>query len=235
MTADHTGNTLLQCFERDHRVFDQLELIPFESQRELYPQGVALKHVFFPISGIVSLVYMMENGDSVELAIVGKEGAVGMPMVIAGGKTQHRALTQVSGQGYRLSEKSFQELFNGCDLFRKVFLYYNLPITSQTSMNAVCNRYHPIEQQLCKWLLLCFDRLEGNELRMTQESIGAMIGVRREGINAAAARLQAMGAISYRRGSITLLDRSKLQGLVCSCYQVVQDEYFRLSQLRICG
>jgi len=185
-------------------------------------------YVYFPTSSIVSLLYVMENGSSAEIAITGNEGLVGISLFMGGESTPSRAVVQSEGNGYRLKASILKREFELGGPLQHLLLRYTQALITQMSQTAVCNRHHTLDQQLCRWLLLSLDRLSSNELRMTQELISNMLGVRREGVTEAAGNLQAAGLIHYRRGKITVLDRSKLEQRVCECYSVVKKELDRL-------
>ncbi|MDR3390797.1 MAG: Crp/Fnr family transcriptional regulator [Sulfuriferula sp.] len=210
------------------RIEPKLKLVAMPLGDVLYESGGQLQHVYFPTSSIVSLHYVMEDGASSEIAGVGNEGILGISLFMGGNTTPSRAVIQTGGFGYRLDYLSMMEEFNRAGIMMHLMLRYTQALITQVSQTAVCNRHHTIEQQLCRWLLLTLDRLESNELTMTQELIASMIGVRREGITEAAGNLQRAGLISYRRGHITVLDRSGLEVQVCECYQVVKAEFDRL-------
>jgi CRP-like cAMP-binding protein len=194
----------------------------------LYESGVGLAHVYFPIDSIVSLLYVMEDGASAEIAVVGNEGLVGVSLFMGGETTPSRAVVQSAGRGFRLSAQDLKDEFNRAGPVLHLLLRYTQALITQMSQTAVCNRHHSLDQQLCRWLLLSLDRLHGNELRMTQELIANMLGVRREGVTDAALKLQASGLIRYARGHITVLDRPGLEQRTCECYAVVKKEYDRL-------
>jgi CRP-like cAMP-binding protein len=194
----------------------------------LYESGGKLSHVYFPTSAIVSLHYVLENGSSSEIAGVGNEGILGISLFMGGDTTPSRAVVQTSGHGYRLKSHILMEEFNRAGTVMRLLLRYTQALLTQMSQTAVCNRHHTVEQQLCRWLLLTLDRLEGSELTMTQELIANMLGVRREGVTVAAGNLQKYGYISCRRGHITVLDRAGLESTSCECYDVVKKEFARL-------
>ena len=195
----------------------------------IYESGGELGHVYFPAPGcIVSMLYVMVDGASAEIAVVGNEGMVGIALFMGGGTTPSRAVVQSAGQAYRLPSKALQDEFHRHSGLQILLLRYTQALITQMSQTAVCNRHHSVDQQLCRWLLLSLDRLSSNELTMTQELIANMLGVRREGVTEAAGKLQADGIIRYSRGSITILDRSALETRVCECYGVVKREYDRL-------
>ena len=194
----------------------------------LYESGVALQHVYFPADCIVSLLYVMENGASAEIAVVGNEGMVGISLFMGGETTPSRAVVQSAGYAYRLKGELLKAEFGRSGATQHLLLRYTQALLTQMAQTAVCNRHHTVEQQLCRWLLLSLDRLSDNNLTMTQELIANMLGVRREGVTEAAGRLQASGLISYSRGRITVLDRPRLERKVCECYAVVKKESDRL-------
>lgn len=194
----------------------------------LYESGGALADAYFPTSAIVSLLYVMENGSSAEIAVVGFEGMVGVSLFMGGISTPSRAVVQSAGQGFRLRASVMMKEFNLAGPVLHLLLRYTQALITQMSQTAVCNRHHSLDQQLCRWLLLSLDRLESNELVMTQELIANVLGVRREGVTEAAGRLDKAGVIHYRRGRITVLDRGKLEKRTCECYAVVKKEYDRL-------
>jgi CRP-like cAMP-binding protein len=194
----------------------------------LYESGRTLGHVYFPTTAIASLMFILENGDSAEFAVVGNEGVVGISMFMGGGSTSSRGVVQSAGRGYRLSSRAVEEAFDLNGAVTRLMLRYTQALITQMAQTAACNRHHTLDKQLCRWLLLRMDRLDGNELVMTQESIANMLGVRREGITQAASKLQAAGLIHYARGRITLLDRPGLERLSCECYAAVKKEHGRL-------
>jgi CRP-like cAMP-binding protein len=194
----------------------------------LYESGATVRHVYFPTSAIVSLLYVMENGASAEIAVVGKEGIVGISLFMGGGSSPNRAVVQSAGQGYRLNGKVLLEEFHRAGPVLHLLLRYTQALITQMSQTAVCNRHHSLDQQLCRWLLLSLDRLPGDDLVMTQALISDMLGVRREGVTEAAVRLQTAGLIRYARGRIAVLDRPGLEKRSCECYGVVKREYDRL-------
>ena len=194
----------------------------------LYESGAKLRHVYFPTTSIVSLLYVMENGASTEIAVVGYEGIVGISLFMGGDSTPNRAVVQSAGEGYRLPAPVMMQEFNRAGPAMHLLLRYTQALITQMSQTAVCNRHHSLDQQLCRWLLLSLDRLPSNELVMTQELIANMLGVRREGVTEAAGKLQKLGVIEYSRGHITVLNRPKLEALCCECYAVVKKETDRL-------
>lgn len=194
----------------------------------LCESGVTMTHVYFPTTSIISLLYVMEDGASAEIALVGNDGLIGISLFMGGGSTLSRAVVQSAGQGYRLKAGLMQKEFESSMAAMHLFLRYTQALITQMSQTAVCNRHHTLDQQLCRWLLLSMDRLTGNELLMTQELIANMLGVRREGVTEAALKLQRAGLITYARGHISVLDRKSLEARSCECYRVVKKEYDRL-------
>ncbi|RSZ24375.1 Crp/Fnr family transcriptional regulator [Variovorax beijingensis] len=205
-----------------------LELVPLKLGEVLYESGVVQQHVYFPTDCIVSLLYVLENGQSAEIAVVGFEGMVGVSLLMGGGSTPNRAVVQSAGHAFRLSASHIKQLTDNGGPLLHLLLRYTQSLITQMSQTAVCNRHHSLEQQLCRWLLLSLDRLPGNELVMTQELIANMLGVRREGVTEAAGKLQRLNLIKYSRGHITVLDRPGLEKQVCECYEVVKRETDRL-------
>jgi CRP-like cAMP-binding protein len=210
------------------RISPHLQPISMPLGEVLYESGSRLQHVYFPTSAIISLHYIMENGASVEFAGVGNEGVLGISLFMGGDTTPGRAAVQTAGCGYRLNKQFMLEEFNRAGMMMHLMLRYTQALITQMSQTAVCNRHHSLEQQLCRWLLHTLDRLPSNELTMTQELIAGMLGVRREGVTETAGNLQRAGLISYRRGHITVLDRSGLERHACECYEVVRREFDRL-------
>jgi CRP-like cAMP-binding protein len=211
-----------------------LALAPFLQPVELplglavYESGAAQGHVYFPTSSIVSLLYVLADGASAEIAVTGNEGLVGIALFMGGETTPSRAVVQSAGHGYRLAGELLKKEFEAGGALQHLLLRFTQALITQMTQTAVCNRHHTVDQQLCRWLLLSLDRLPSNELVMTQEMIANMLGVRREGVTEAAGRLQADGLIHYSRGHITVLDRARLEARVCECYAVVKKEYDRL-------
>jgi CRP-like cAMP-binding protein len=210
------------------RLEPHLELIPMRLGDVLYEPGVRLRHVYFPTTSIVSLLYVMENGASAEIAIVGNEGILGISLFMGGDTTPSRAVVQSAGHGFRLKAELLKKEFGRFGQTMHLLLRYTQALITQMAQTAVCNRHHSVDQQLCRWLLLSLDRLSSNELVMTQELIANMLGVRREGVTEAAGKLQDAGLIHYRRGRITVLDRPGLETRSCECYRVVKTEFDRL-------
>ncbi len=210
------------------RIAEHLELVPLKLGDVLYEPGVRMRYVYFPTTAIVSLLYVMEDGASAEIAIVGNEGILGISLFMGGDTTPSRALVQSAGYGFRLKAQHLKEEFQRFGPTTHLLLRYTQALITQMAQTAVCNRHHSVDQQLCRWLLLSLDRLASNELLMTQELIANMLGVRREGVTEAAGKLQDAGLIRYRRGKITVLDRPGLEARSCECYQVVKTEFDRL-------
>jgi CRP-like cAMP-binding protein len=205
-----------------------LEIVELPLGLVLYESGRTLSHAYFPTTAIVSLLFVLEDGDSAEIAVVGNEGVVGVSLFMGGESTPSRAVVQSAGRGLRLTSSAIKEAFNRNGLVMHLMLRYTQALITQMSQTAACNRHHTLDKQLCRWLLLSMDRLRGNELVMTQELIANMLGVRREGVTEAALKLQAAGLIQYARGHITILDRPGLERRTCECYAVLKKEYDRL-------
>jgi len=210
------------------RLLPDLEPVQLPLGEALYESGGKLKHVYFPTTAIVSLLYVMENGASAEIAVVGNEGILGIALFMGGETTPSRAIVQSAGHGYRLKAQLLKDEFNRAGPMMRLLLRYTQALITQMAQTAVCNRHHSVDQQLCRWLLLSLDRLPSNQLNMTQELIANMLGVRREGVTEAAGKLQDAGIIEYRRGRITVLDRPRLEQTSCECYPVVKTEFDRL-------
>jgi len=210
-----------------------LEPIDMPLGHVLYESGVTLAYVYFPITAIVSLLYVMENGASAEIAVVGNEGIVGVSLFMGGESTPSRAVVQSAGRGCRLKASVMKDEFNRAGPVLHLLLRYTQALITQMAQTAVCNRHHSLDQQLCRWLLLSLDRLQGAELVMTQELIANMLGVRREGVTEGALKLQKAGLIQYARGHITVLDRPRLESRTCECYAVVKREYDRLLPAKV--
>lgn len=229
-TSDPRQNHLLAALstEVQDRLFPHLESIALPLGKVLYESGDALRHVYFPTDSIVSLLYVMENGASAEISVVGNDGVIGVALFMGGESTPSRAIVQSAGSAYRLPGQRLKDEFNRHGELLQLLLRYTQSLITQMAQTAVCNRHHSIDQQLCRWLLLSLDRLPGNHLAMTQELIANMLGVRREGVTNAAGKLERAGVIEYTRGNITVLDREKLEHLCCECYAVVKKETDRL-------
>jgi CRP-like cAMP-binding protein len=223
-------NHLLDALPRSdyERLASHLELVPLKLGEVLYEPGVKLRYVYFPTTSIVSLLYVMADGASAEIAIVGNEGILGISLFMGGDTTPSRAVVQSAGQGFRLRAELLKNEFGRFGPTMHLLLRYTQALITQMAQTAVCNRHHSVDQQLCRWLLLSLDRLQTNELAMTQELIANMLGVRREGVTEAAGKLQDAGLIRYRRGRITVLDRPGVEARSCECYQVVKTEFDRL-------
>jgi len=206
----------------------KLEHVQLSLGQILYESGCAQSHVYFPVNSIISLLYVMEDGASAEIAVVGNEGMVGVSLLLGGESTPSRAVVQSAGDAFRVNAGTIKDAFNEAGPLQHLLLRYTQALITQMAQTAVCNRHHSLDQQLCRWLLLSLDRLEGSELQMTQELIANMLGVRREGVTAAALKLQAAGLIRYARGRVHVLDRAGLEERTCECYRVVKREYDRL-------
>jgi CRP-like cAMP-binding protein len=210
------------------RLFPHLRLVAMPLGMVLYESGAALRHIYFPTNSIVSLLYVMQDGSSAEIAVVGNDGALGVSLFMGGETTPSRAIVQSAGYAYRLTGRRLKLEFGRHGEMLHILLRYTQSLITQMAQTAVCNRHHTLDQQLCRWLLLSLDRLSGNQLAMTQELISNMLGVRREGVTEAAGKLQRLGVIRYARGNITVLDRPHLERLSCECYAVVKKESDRL-------
>jgi CRP-like cAMP-binding protein len=234
-TPEQCANALLEWMPAPEwdRISPSLEEVDMPLGQVLYESGSKMTHVYFPTTAIVSLLYVMEDGSSAEIAVVGHEGIVGIALFMGGETTPSRAVVQSAGKGFRLRAQLIKEEFNRSVPVMHLLLRYTQALITQMAQTAVCNRHHSLDQQLCRWLLLSLDRLSGNELVMTQELIANMLGVRREGVTEAALKLQKMGLIRYARGHITVLDRPGLEARVCECYAVVKIEYDRLLPNRL--
>ena len=228
--SDPRRNRLLAALPQAEwgRWLPHLEPVNMPLGKVLYESGSRLSHVYFPTTSIVSLLYVMEDGASAEIAAVGNEGIVGISLFMGGESTPSRALVQSAGQGFRLKSDLMLQEFNRAGPVLHLLLRYTQALITQMSQTAVCNRHHSLDQQLCRWLLLSLDRLNSEELAMTQELIANMLGVRREGVTEAAGNLQQAGLIRYQRGHITVIDRAGLEQRTCECYAVVKKEYDRL-------
>jgi CRP-like cAMP-binding protein len=227
---DPKSNRLLAALPGDDydALLPYVEPVHLTLGAPLYESGGAQGHVYFPTSSIVSLIYVLEDGASAEIAVTGCEGLVGIALFMGGETTPSRAVVQSAGEGYRLRAAVLKRKFQAGGALQLLLLRFTQALITQMTQTAVCNRHHSVDQQLCRWLLLSLDRLPASELVMTQELIANMLGVRREGVTEAAGKLQAAGLIEYRRGRITVLDRAGLEARVCECYAVVKTEYDRL-------
>ena len=210
------------------RLQSHLKLIPLPLGEALYEPGIGMRYLYFPTNSIVSLLYVLADGASAEIAVVGNEGVIGVSLFMGGETTPSRAVVQSAGHAYRLPGQVLKEEFTRGGAMQHLLLRYTQALITQMAQTAVCNRHHSLDQQLCRWLLLSLDRLPGNELVMTQELIANMLGVRREGVTEAAGNLQKVGLIQYSRGHITVLDRAGLEARTCECYAVVKRECDRL-------
>ena len=213
------------------RWLPQLERVKLSLGQVLYEPGGPPSHAYFPTTSLVALLYVMENGATSEIAVVGNEGMVGVSLFMGGGATPSRAEVQSAGEGFRLPGRVLAAEFEQSPAVAKLMLRFTQALIAQMTQTAACNRHHQLHQQLCRWLLLSLDRLPGNKLHMTQELIAGMLGVRREGVTEAALKLQKAGLIRYERGLITVLDRAGLEQRSCECYAVVKREYDRLLPL----
>jgi CRP-like cAMP-binding protein len=214
--------------EMSERLYSHLELVDLPLGKVLYESGDVLRYVYFPTNSIVSLLYVTEDGASAEIAVVGNEGLIGIALFMGGETTTNRAVVQSAGSAYRLAGQRLKDEFNRHGKMQILLLRYTQALLTQMAQTAVCNRHHSVDQQLCRWLLLSLDRLQSNQVVMTQELIANMLGVRREGVTEAAGRLHRAGLIDYQRGHITVLDRPALERRSCECYAVVKKEYDRL-------
>ena len=235
--------TPIQCLEQNHllaamspevreRLRPSLELVELPLGKVLYEPGDTMRYVYFPTDAIVSMLNVMENGASAEIAVVGNDGIIGIALFMGGESTPSRAVVQSAGHAFRLLGRQMKDEFNRHGELLLLLLRYTQALITQMAQTAVCNRHHTIDQQLCRWLLLSLDRLGDNKLTMTQELIANMLGVRREGVTDAAGKLQRLGIIEYSRGHITVLDRPRLEALSCECYAVVRKETDRLLPAR---
>jgi CRP-like cAMP-binding protein len=216
------------CPAERERIYPHLRLVALPLGKVLYESGDVLRHVYFPTDSIVSLLYVLADGASAEISVVGNEGLIGIALFMGGETTPSRAIVQSAGHAYRLIGQQLKDEFHRNGALQLLLLRYTQALITQMAQTAVCNRHHSVDQQLCRWLLLSLDRLSVNQLTMTQELIANMLGVRREGVTEAAGKLQKLGVIEYSRGQITVLDRPKLEELCCECYAVVRKESDRL-------
>ena len=224
------ANALLAALPEDDyaELAGHMELVPLRSQEVLYTEGSELRHLYFPVPGLISLLYITQDGAPTEIAIVGNDGVLGLALVLGAGSTPRRGIVQIAGYAYRSEADAVLAQFHGGGALHELLLRYVQAVMTQISQTAVCNRHHAIEQQLCRWLLMSLDRVAANEVLMTQEGISHMLGVRRSGITRAARTLQQAGLIRYSRGCITVPDRSRLEAHACECYAVVKQEADRL-------
>jgi CRP-like cAMP-binding protein len=225
-----SDNRLLDALPKQEQdvLFPQLTLVNLPLGDVLYESGTEQRYIYFPVDAIVSLLYVLENGSSAEIAIVGNDGAIGIALFMGGATTTNRAIVQSAGKAYRLGGERLQQEFARHSDLLHILLRYTQALITQMTQTAVCNRHHSVDQQLCRWFLLSLDRLKTNRLVMTQELIANMLGVRREGVTEAAGKLQRAGVIEYVRGRITVLDRPRLEQMTCECYEVVRRETERL-------
>ena len=229
LNAPKDNRLLAALPEEDYQaLLPLLEPVVLPLGMALYEAGGVQGYVYFPTSGIVSLLYVMNDGSAAEIAVVGNDGMVGIALLMGGETTPSRAVVQSAGHGYRIKAAALKTKFEAGGALQYLLLRFTQALITQMTQTAVCNRHHAVDQQLCRWLLLSLDRLPANDLVMTQELIANMLGVRREGVTEAAGRLQAAGLIAYSRGRISVLDRPKLEARVCECYAVVKREYDRL-------
>lgn len=228
-------NKLLAALSEDarRRIFPKLKLVELSLGDVIYESDQIIENVYFPVNCIISLLYVMMNGSSAEISVVGSEGMAGVAVVMGGESTPNRLIVQSHGHAYRLPSAELKREFNDSAEVRILTLRFTQALITQMSQTAVCNRHHSIDQQLCRWLLLSLDRLDSNRLNMTQELIANMLGVRREGVTEAAGKLQKSGVIEYQRGRIIVIDRPKLESLSCECYGVVRRETDRLESRRL--
>ena len=217
--------------EARERIYPHLKLVPMPLGKVLYEPGDKLRHVYFPVNSIVSLLYVLEDGASAEISVVGNEGLIGIALFMGGETTPSRAIVQSAGHAFRLIGPLLKDEFHRNGEMQLLLLRYTQALLTQMAQTAVCNRHHSVDKQLCRWLLLSLDRLDSNHLVMTQELIANMLGVRREGVTEAAGKLQTLGVIEYTRGKITVLNRPELERLCCECYAVVKKETDRLQHL----
>lgn len=223
-------NHLLAALPQEEFAYfeSNLESVNLKLGEVIYESGEQMDFIYFPTTAIISLLYTMENGSTAEIGVAGNDGLVDIALFMGGDTTPNRAVVQSAGSAFKMKAKILQSEFARGGVFQHLLLRYTQTLLTQISQTAVCNRLHSVEQQLCRWLLLSHDRLETNKLIMTHDLIANMLGVRREGVTIAAGHLQALGLISYVRGTITILDRQALENFVCECYKVVSDEYNRL-------
>jgi CRP-like cAMP-binding protein len=233
-TPDPQQNQILDALphtERE-RLFPHLKLVALPLGKALYESGDMLRHIYFPTDAIISLLYVLKDGASAEIAVVGNDGAISLALFMGGETTTNRAIVQSAGSAYQMTGARLKEEFERHGELLHILLRYTQALITQMAQTAVCNRHHSVDQQLCRWLLLSLDRLSSDKLTMTQELIANMLGVRREGVTEAAGKLQKLGVIKYRRGEIAVLDRPRLEQLCCECYGVVKTETDRLLPLR---
>ena len=227
---DAQKNHLLAALPADEfaRLKSKLELISFKLGEVLYESGDKMDYVYFPTTAIISMLYVMENGATAEIGVVGNDGLIGNALFLGGDTTTSRAIIQSEGSAFRMKAKDAKAEFKLAGMFQEMMLRFTQALLTQISQTAVCNRLHPVEKQLCRWLLLSHDRLDSNELVMTHDLISNMLGVRREGVTLAAQKLARRKLIKNVRGTISIIDRQGLEKAVCECYAVVNAEYNRL-------
>jgi CRP-like cAMP-binding protein len=230
MNAPHhpQQNRLLAALSPDALQGLNLQIVPLSLGKVLHEPGQAQPYMYFPVDCIVSLLHVLNDGDAAEISVVGNDGLVGIAAFMGGESTPGQAIVQSAGRAYQMAAYHLREIFRTDQAMQALLLRYTQCLMTQMAQTAVCNRHHSVDRQLCRWLLLSLDRLDTNELVMTQELIANMLGVRREGVNEAAGKLHALGVIRYARGKITVLDRPKLEQLCCECYGVVKRETDRL-------
>lgn len=228
--SDQLHNRLLDKLSQSDRdrLFPQFKLVAMPLGKVLYEPGDVPRYVYFPFDCIVSLLYVMKNGSAAEISVVGNEGMIGIALFMGGESTPSRAIVQSAGRAYQLPGQVLKDEFKRNGAMQSLLLRYTQALITQMAQTAVCNRHHSVDQQLCRWLLLSLDRLPDNKLSMTQALIANMLGVRREGVNEAAGKLQKLGVIQYSRGIMTVLDRPRLEKLSCECYAAVKKETDRL-------
>lgn len=233
--SDPIGNKLLAVLSKPvlNRLLPHLERVEMSFGEVLYTSGSTLKFVYFPTSAIVSLLNVMADGASAEIAVVGNDGIVGIALFMGGESTTHHAIVQSAGNVYRMPVAVLLKEFSDCSELRQLLLRYTQALFTQTAQTAVCNRHHSIDQQLCRWLLSSLDLLTNANIVMTQELISNMLGVRRQGVAQAANKLQEAGLIQYNRGKIKVVNRPKLEARVCECYMTVKQEYERLMSCQV--
>jgi CRP-like cAMP-binding protein len=216
-----------------HRVEPDMEPVDFSLNQVLYEPGKTPAYMYFPTTAIVSLLYMTENGDSSEVAVIGNDGVVGISLLLSGSDTPNQALVQCAGKGYRMHAQAAKTAINRDGHMLNILLRYSQAMITQMTQTAVCNRHHSIDQQLCRRLLLSLDRLSSNQIALTHEMLAGMLGVRRESVTDAALKLQDAGVISYKRGLITVLDRQALEARSCECYAIAKNEQERLQKMQL--
>lgn len=228
--TEYASNRILNTLPAAERLrfFACLEQVRLELGAVIHEPDAPQSHVYFPLNCMISLLCVLRNGSRAEIAIIGDDGMVGMPVITGDGRSPQLAIVQAAGYSLRMKAQDVRREFDQSGCVRHMLLRYSQALVTQVSQSAVCNRHHNLEEQLCRWLLICSDRVPASDLAMTQEMIAAMLGVRREGVTEAAGRLRRIGAIGYARGRISVLDRSMLEALTCECYEAVRVEYARL-------